>query len=144
MQKIHLWHKEIEHFLTCTPKRCLAVSSIILIIAFIGIGYTGYTFGRDFPKTLIVKGVTNIENDPTVTADFSTFWESWNLIKNQHLDGAKLKEKKLLYGAIDGLTKAIGDANTNFFPPADAKQFEESVKGSFGGIGAEIGIHDEI
>ncbi len=142
MKKIrHALHTIADHILT-TPKQCFAASVVILLIAFGSIGYIGYAWGTANPETVVIKGVTNIENESGITANFSTFWQAWKLIKQEYLKGEAVKEKELMYGAIDGIVRSLGDPNTNFFPPAEAKQFEETVKGSFGGIGAEIGIKE--
>ncbi len=122
-----------------------ASATVILLVSIGSVGVIGYEFGTKHPKTLVIKGVTNIENDPTVIADFGTFWQAWKLIKDEYLKGDEVKEKALVYGAIDGITKSLGDPNTNFFPPVEAKQFQENVSGHFGGIGAEIGFkNDEL
>ncbi len=46
----------------------------------------------------------------------------------------------LLYGAIKGMVGALDDPYSSFFDPRDAKKFEQDLSGSFGGIGAEIGM----
>lgn len=108
-----------------------------------GVGFSGYRLGVMRPETVLVKGVTNIENDPKVTADFSVFWEAWSRIKDEALKGPELKARDMTYGAIAGLVKSLDDPNSVFFPPADAQKFEEDVTGNFGGIGAEIGEREE-
>lgn len=49
-------------------------------------------------------------------------------------------EDEKIYGAIAGLVATYSDPYTVFFPPEEAKQFEEEVRGDFSGIGLEIGI----
>ncbi len=127
------------------PKALFGFATIVLLLAIGSVGLIGYDLGTKHPKTLVIKGVNNIETDPTVTADFSTFWQAWKVIKDEYLKGDEVKEKSLVYGAIDGIVKSLGDPNTNFFPPVEAKQFQENVSGHFGGIGAEIGLkNDEL
>ena len=50
----------------------------------------------------------------------------------------------MVYGMTKGMTAALGDPYTVFFEPEKAKQFQEDLKGSFSGIGAEIGKKDNI
>jgi carboxyl-terminal processing protease len=38
----------------------------------------------------------------------------------------------------------MGDPYTVFFPPSENKLFAEEIQGSFGGIGAEIGVKDNV
>lgn len=48
-------------------------------------------------------------------------------------------QDELDYGMLKGYVSAYQDPYTQFFTPAESKQFEEDVKGSFGGIGAMVG-----
>ena len=48
-----------------------------------------------------------------------------------------------MYGAVSGLVGAAGDPYTAFLRPDDAKKFREQLRGSFDGIGAEIGKKNE-
>ncbi len=47
--------------------------------------------------------------------------------------------KEIEYGIVSGYVNALNDPYTQYFPPTDAKTFEENVKGSFGGVGMEVG-----
>lgn len=118
------------------------IGAVILSVSF-GIFYAGFAFGKKNPNTVIIQGVSNIEGSKDIPADFSLFWEAWNMLKENHIKGSEAKGQDLLYGAIEGLTNSLGDPNTNFFRPDDSKKFEEDVTGNFGGIGAEIGIRNE-
>lgn len=119
--------------------------TIVLISAAGAIGgvfYLGYSAGTRNPQNIVVRGVANI-GDPDVTADFGLFWQVWKLLKEEYVRPDDLKDKNLVYGAVGGLVDSLKDPNTNFFTPEDAKKFLEDVSGSFGGIGAEIGIRNE-
>lgn len=72
--------------------------------------------------------------------DFNLFWDVWTRLENKHVDKGAIDRKKILYGAIAGMVGSLGDPYTQFFPPAETKQFQQDIKGSFEGIGAEIGI----
>lgn len=74
------------------------------------------------------------------SVDFNLFWDVWSRLEEKYVDSAKLDRDKLMYGAIKGLTRAVGDPHTEFMPPVQAQQFQQDIKGSFDGIGAEIGI----
>lgn len=73
---------------------------------------------------------------------FPTFWEAWDILHNSFI--GELKDEDLFYGSIAGMVRAAGDPYTVFAPPADTKQFEETIEGSFSGIGIEIGIRGGI
>ncbi len=55
----------------------------------------------------------------------------------QKYDG-QLSEDKLIEGLKKGLVDAAGDKHTLYFDPAGAKDFKESLTGTFSGIGAEL------
>lgn len=107
-----------------------------------GFFYLGFVRGTLYPKEIIVQGIDNFEEDE-VNVDFGIFWQAWEKIKQDYINGDSVGDQDLVYGAVAGMVDALKDPNTVFFPPEDAKKFEEDVSGSFGGIGAEIGIRNE-
>lgn len=120
-----------------------AITSAILglaAVALLGSGFSlGFQVGKRYPEEIIVKGVTNTDN-PSNTVDFSTFWETWQLIEQDYLRDKDISAKTKLYGAISGLVKSLGDPYSEFFTPEEGKKFQEDIQGNFSGIGAEIGI----
>lgn len=83
--------------------------------------------------------------DPKDTnIDFSLFWKVWDILRDKYVDRSKLDAQELFYGAIDGMLAATGDPYTTFFDPKEQKEFNEDISGKFEGIGAEMGIRDEI
>ena len=84
----------------------------------------------------------------TSTIDMAPFWKVANILNEKFVattasSSVPTNEDKV-YGAIEGLTAAYGDPYTTFFPPKDSKDFEDEVRGDFGGIGAEIDIKDNV
>ncbi len=104
-----------------------------------GIFYSGYRVGTVHSGNIVVTGVSNGAN-AAAPADFKIFWEVWGKLKNEHLNGADANSQDLVYGAVSGLTNALGDPHTIFLKPAISQKFEQDLRGIFGGIGAEIGI----
>jgi len=72
--------------------------------------------------------------------DFNLFWDAWDVIKDKYVDAGQLKEKEMFYGALRGLVASTGDPYTVFMNPVISKGFADDLKGTFEGIGAEIGI----
>ena len=137
----------MKKFLT---KRILIIGGLtIVVIALIGgVFYFGYSFGfkkgTEKPQTLIIRGVSNIENGQIIKdVDFSLFWESWKILKDKFVDAEKVNDQTLVYGAISGLLNSLKDPHTIFMPPTDTKKFNEDISGEFSGIGAEIGIRND-
>ncbi len=126
-------------------KKPIFLWSTTVLVAVLAIGgslYVGYRLGQQDPHVVTVKNITNVD-DPEVKADFGLFWQVWEKLKEYHIDGDKAQDKDLVRGAVTGLVSSLKDPYTVFFPPVEAKKFEEDVRGSFGGIGAEIGVRDE-
>ena len=76
--------------------------------------------------------------------DFKLFWEVWNTLKRDYVDQKGLTEKKLFYGALQGLVGSTEDPYSVFMNPEQAKEFEDDLSGTFEGIGAEIGFRNKI
>lgn len=120
-----------------------ALSVLVAAILLIGSGFSfGYKTGTEFPKTIIVEGVSNFEDGKADDVDFGTFWQAWKLIDEEHLNHDSASAKDRVYGAIKGLVGSLGDPYSEFFPPEDNQKFREDIQGNFGGIGAELGMRD--
>jgi carboxyl-terminal processing protease len=119
----------------------VTASLAIVVGVFVGGLYVGYT---KKPYSERVSGVVNMANASTGNADFDTFWRVWNTIDEKYPEAKNVSAQDRLYGAISGLVGSLGDPYSVYFPPAESKQFEETIKGSFEGIGMEIGIKDKV
>lgn len=73
---------------------------------------------------------------------FDTFWEAWDTLNAKFI--GELDEEKLFYGAVRGLVSAADDPYTVFSDPPTTKQFEETIEGSFSGVGIEIGVRNRV
>src|SRR4030042_2945094 len=71
--------------------------------------------------------------------DFSLFWEVWDRLEQNFLFKDSINHQKMVMGAISGMTAALGDPYTAFFPPQENKAAKENLNGSFSGIGIELG-----
>ena len=76
--------------------------------------------------------------------DFAAFWQAWSIAEQKFVDFDKVKRQDMVYGAISGLLKSMGDPYTVFFPPDENRAFQEEIKGEFQGVGMEVGIRKEI
>jgi carboxyl-terminal processing protease len=116
--------------------------------------FLSFQFGLERGKSVGVGEGANILSPSNVyfsntapqekTIDFSLFWKVWNVLKDKYVDRGNLDAKKLFYGSIKGMLSATGDPYTTFFDPEEQKSFNEDMSGKFEGIGAEMGMRDEI
>lgn len=75
--------------------------------------------------------------------DFNLFWQVWEKIKKDYAY-QPVDEIKMFYGAVEGMTAALGDPYSVFFEPQIAEEFQKDLAGEFEGIGAEIGIKNDF
>lgn len=64
-------------------------------------------------------------------------------LKKSYLKTEDIDAKKLMYGATEGMTQALGDPYTNYFPPVDNNRSKEDLSGNFGGVGIQLGFVDK-
>ena len=86
--------------------------------------------------------VDTLNND----VDFELFWDLWDILEQQYVEPDAVEGKKMFYGAMKGLVRALDDPYTVFMEPTVAKEFKESLNTDtkFEGIGAELGMKSEI
>jgi carboxyl-terminal processing protease len=70
--------------------------------------------------------------------DFQMFWDLWQLIKDRYAK-QPVDERKMFYGALEGMVASLGDPHSVFMEPVATEQFAQELSGKFEGIGAEIG-----
>lgn len=105
-----------------------------VVLAFL----VGMYYGGQSPVSV---GNPQATNGSYVSADqFSPFWKAWQVLNEKDINAASTTEQTRIYGAIQGLASSYGDPYTVFFPPAQSKEFAETISGNFGGVGMEIGI----
>ena len=85
---------------------------------------------------------------PDANADLTDFWKAWNALEDNyvitHASSTMPSVQDRVYGAIQGLAASYGDPFTVFFPPSEAKSFNESIAGSFAGVGIEIDVKNGV
>lgn len=98
----------------------------------------------EYAGNLINKYNLAPENKLKDDVDFNLFWKVWDLMKEQYVDKDKLNDKQMFYGALKGLVGSAEDPYTIFMEPVIAEEFEKDLAGTFEGIGAEIGMRNNI
>jgi|WetSurMetagenome_2_1015567.scaffolds.fasta_scaffold19566_3 carboxyl-terminal processing protease len=125
----------------------------VVIFLFFGTFYGGYKMGQKNSSSAEIKEKTipidqaYIDNklpNSDNKIDFSLFWKVWDLVRQKHIAKNSLDAQKMVYGAINGMLKATGDPYSYFFSPEESKSFTQDIEGSFEGIGAELGMKDNV
>jgi len=129
---------------------------IILAIFFLsGIFASGFYAGKEKSKNISrteynrpiaysEDAAASLGSSTTDSLDFNLYWEVWDRLKSNYVDKNKVQNKDLFYGSLKGMAEATGDPYTVFMDPQEAKEFSDDLAGTFEGIGAEIGIRNEV
>jgi len=132
-------------------KKYLAVYLTIILVcgAFIG----GFAIGKKYPANDLGSGNGELTNQPTADnppaflkkdVDFSLFQRVWDITKKDFINREKVTDSQMFYGALAGIVASLGDPYSSFFDPDTTQKFTKELEGTFEGIGAEIGMKDNI
>ncbi len=103
-------------------------SAFTILVSFV----FGFSFGQAECKICAPEDI-----------DFSLLWEAWYKLESKYVNKKDFDTQEMIYGAISGMVDSLGDPYTIFLDPNDTKRFVEDVKGTFEGVGMEIGIRKE-
>lgn len=128
-----------KHFTKKMAIKSIGVGSFIFAIFAIGFLLGNATGSKSYAEQ-IKPAVAFLNMDSTLLAKVQgdigskfIFWKSSSTLPTT---------KELEYGMISGYVSSYKDPYTIFFPPKEAKNFAENVKGSFGGVGMNVGMKD--
>jgi carboxyl-terminal processing protease len=113
-----------------------AVLATVLVATFtVGIG-----IGRVAPLTI---GSGASASGGTSAEEFDLIRQAWDVLHEKYVGRADLDDRALAYGAIDGLTEAVGDTgHTSFLTPEERAARDDELSGSYVGIGIRIDVTD--
>lgn len=122
--------------------------ALVAAVAF----FAGISVGSGGSAAAIVSRMPlvgdGLDATPDQRADLADFWKAWNALSDHyvvtHASSTIPSVKDRVYGAIQGLAAAYGDPYTVFFPPEESKAFNETISGSFAGVGMEIDVKDGV
>lgn len=128
-------------------KYLIFFAAIFLVIGSYWLGFSRGKAKTNEEEKFFPLSESFVENKLPIdnkSVDFGLFWKVWDLVKEKYVNRASLDAQQMIYGAIKGMVKATGDPYTTFFDPRETKSFSQDMEGSFEGIGAELGIKDDI
>ena len=121
-------------------QRFLGVFLVAVAAFFAGhyFGKSGYIYEirKNPPKIEIINKTPSVQK-----IDFDLFWDVWDLTAAQYLL-RPVDAKKMLYGAIEGAVRSLGDPYTSFLTPDQNKVVADALNGTYEGIGAELGMKE--
>jgi carboxyl-terminal processing protease len=85
------------------------------------------------------EGSTPNPADTQSNAAFGLVKDAWDILHQDYVGADELDDTALVYGAIEGLTDAVGDTgHTSFLTPQEREERAEELSGSYVGIGVRI------
>ena len=106
-------------------KKAFVISSLLVVLT-LSLGGTGLSKSPD--------------NGPTYE-QLRLFTEVLSIVQNQYVD--EVPPKELIYSAIKGTLRGL-DPHSSFLDPENYKEMQVETSGSFGGLGIEITLRDDI
>ena len=107
----------------------LVAIAVLLVVAS---GVISYRLGRK-----------SVQLTTAQKTDLTLFWEVWSKLETNYLDKEAIDPQKMIYGAISGMTAALDDPYTSFFPPTENSRSKEDLSGEFSGVGIQLGFVDK-
>lgn len=74
--------------------------------------------------------------------EFALVTEVWNILQQDYVERNRLDSEKLTQGAVRGMIEALNDPYTAYIDPNSFRVDQESLRGSFEGIGAAVAVRD--
>ena len=106
-------------------KKAFVIGSLLLVLT-LSLGGTVASKGTDNSSTY---------------EQLRLFTEVLSIVQNQYVDDVPPKE--LIYSAIKGTLRGL-DPHSSFLDPDSLKEMQVETSGSFGGLGIEITLRDDI
>jgi carboxyl-terminal processing protease len=118
-----------------------AVIGLVLVATFgVGIGVGNLALPA-------MGGAGSPTPDPaasSTTTDFSLIRDAWDILHTKYVGADQLDDTDLVYGAIEGLTQAVGDTgHTSFLTPEQRAERSSDLSGKYVGIGVRIDTADD-
>ncbi|PIV90168.1 hypothetical protein COW46_04750 [Candidatus Gracilibacteria bacterium CG17_big_fil_post_rev_8_21_14_2_50_48_13] len=90
-------------------------------------------------KSFAGTGATIEERQKGAEANLALMWDVYSRLLKYHPNAADVADKEYIYGAIKGMTSAVGDPYTYFLTPEESNEFiHVDLNGELQGIGAEL------
>ncbi|MEP6638336.1 MAG: S41 family peptidase [Chloroflexota bacterium] len=113
-----------------------AAIALALVLAFsVGIGVGGLAVSA----LGTARTSTPAPTGSAAATDFGLIREAWDTLHTKYVGASELDDRALIYGAINGMTDAVGDTgHTSFLTPEERAARSSDLSGKYVGIGVRI------
>jgi carboxyl-terminal processing protease len=111
-------------------RRNAVVRALALVVVLLATALGAYMVGRSqSPATLNEKDRESV----------ALYAEALDTVRKNYVDQKDIDSKKETYGAIEGMLQTLGDdGHTRFLTPEERKQNDQSLSGTYVGIGVQL------
>lgn len=118
----------------------LTVAVLFFAIGF-AVGQKKINLQRDgLIPTITVTNQSPLKNQ---NVDFSLFWNVFEALPQKYFDKSAVDGQKMMYGAIAGMVRSLGDPYTAFLDPKQNEAVNDDLSGSYEGVGIQLGFDKE-
>ena len=89
-------------------------------------------------------GTGRVLTDPEHEVDISLLWTTWRTLLEHYIAPQELRTDSMVYGAISGMVRGVGDPYTLFMTPKENEDFRQELGGKLHGIGAELSLKNGL
>lgn len=90
------------------------------------------------PTINVANQATHVQN-----VDFTLFWKVFETLPQTYFDKSLVDGQKMMYGAISGMVRSLGDPYTSFLDPKQNESVKSDLSGSYQGVGIQLGFDKE-
>lgn len=128
-----------------SPFVSFLIQFLVIAVAFFAIGFAIGQKKIEIERKSFIPKINVVNQFPpeNQNLDFSLFWDVFNTLPEKYIDKTAINSQELLYGAISGMVKSLGDPYTAFVDPRQNELIRSELSGSYEGIGIQIGFNEE-
>ena len=126
-------------------KRVVSIAALVVLFLTFSASVVSCDVVEDIAKEFVPEQKTSADwSGGELPSDFNLLVDAWKELKKSYVDKDKLDATKLSQGAIRGMMQALDDPPSVYVDPEMHKLEMSSLRGKYQGIGAYIGIRDNI
>lgn len=121
------------------------IQFLTVAVLFFSIGFVVGQKKLNIEKLGILPKITvSGQTAPKVqNVDFSLFWNVFETLPQKYFDKTAVDGQKMMYGAISGMVRSLGDPYTAFLDPKQNDAVKDDLSGSYEGVGIQLGFDKE-
>lgn len=122
----------------------IAIFAVAIFLSGFYAGHNKQSNISMFNRPLAYSPEATVDVSTSTPLNFNLYWQVWDSLKENYVDRNKVSDQDLFYGSLKGMAQSTGDPYTVFMDPKEAKELSDDLAGTFEGIGAELGMRNDI